>query len=94
MIWNKWNKWDKVWIKCKQGLWSHVNIQKKIEFEKNKENCMTKVKYGVERCWRTIVKNMDKVKEKREKEEYEHTGGYVKVECKDCNNVHDVWVSN
>jgi len=55
---------------------------------------MTKVKYGVERCWRTIVKNMDKVKEKREKEEYEHTGGYVKVECKDCNNVHDVWVSN
>ena len=46
----------------------------------------------VKRCWRVIVNKMDRVKEMREQKQYENMGGYVKVECKDCKNVHDVWV--
>ena len=39
-------------------------------------------------CWREAVKNETRMLNLR------GDGGNVKVECKDCQKVHDIWINN
>ena len=61
----------------------------KINFQRKQLKMLKEFKCVVtEKCWREVVKNEPRYIS------YMGEGGYVKVECKDCLKVHDIWISN